>query len=108
MPRVVSHRGRAASDARTPEYAGPVPLVDDGPGFLDSLTLLLESRGLRLLTARDGAHGLHVSSAFTGGPGHGHHDAGRGWYWGDAVNAPRTTGRGTDALIEALEEMLKR
>lgn len=32
-------------------------------GFWNSLTLLLETRGFRLLTARDGAHGLQMSRA---------------------------------------------
>jgi DNA-binding response OmpR family regulator len=63
MPRLRSHRRRAASVTGTPEYAGPVLLVDDDPGFLDSLTLLLETHGFRVLTARDGAHGLQMFRA---------------------------------------------
>jgi len=63
MPRLKSHRRRAASGNRTPEYAGPVLVVDDDPGFLDSLTLLLETHGFRVLTARDGAHGLQMFRA---------------------------------------------
>jgi len=63
MPRIMSRRRRAASDTRTPEYAGPVLLVDDNPGFLDSLTLLLETHGFCVLTARDGAHGLQMFRA---------------------------------------------
>ena len=60
MPRLRSHRRRSASVTGTPEYAGPVLLVDDDPGFLDSLTLLLETHGFRVLTARNGAHGLQM------------------------------------------------
>ena len=63
MPRLKSHRRRATSGSRTPEYAGPVLVVDDDPGFLDSLTLLLETHGFRVLTARDGAHGLQMFRA---------------------------------------------
>jgi len=63
MPRIVSHSKRAASDTRTPEYAGPALLIDDDPGFLDSLTLLLETHGFRVLTARNGAHGLQIFRA---------------------------------------------
>ncbi len=63
MPPIVSHSRRAVSDTRAPEYAGPVLLIDDDPGFLDSLTLLLESRGFRVLTAGHGAHGLQMFRA---------------------------------------------
>ena len=62
MPRLVSRsRRRAAADTRTPDYAGPVLLIDDDPGFLDSLVLLLES--FRVVTARNGAHGLQMFRA---------------------------------------------
>jgi len=54
MPPIASHSRRAASDTGTPEYAGPVLLIDDDSDFLDSLALLLETRGFRVLTARNG------------------------------------------------------
>jgi DNA-binding response OmpR family regulator len=63
MPRIVSHRRRAASDTGNPEYAGPVLLIDDDPDFLDSLILLLETHGFRVLTARNGALGLQMFRA---------------------------------------------
>jgi len=64
MPRLVSRsRRRAAADTRTPDYAGPVLLIDDDPGFLDSLVLLLETHGFRVVTARNGAHGLQMFRA---------------------------------------------
>jgi DNA-binding response OmpR family regulator len=40
-----------------------VLLIDDDPGFLDSLTRLLETYGFRVLTARNGAHGLQMFRA---------------------------------------------
>jgi DNA-binding response OmpR family regulator len=40
-----------------------VLLIDDDPGFLDSLTLLLETHGFRVLTARNGAHGIQMFRA---------------------------------------------
>jgi DNA-binding response OmpR family regulator len=63
MPRIVSPRKGAASDTGIPEYAGPVLLIDDDPDFLDSLTLLLETHGFRVLTARNGAQGLQMFRA---------------------------------------------
>jgi DNA-binding response OmpR family regulator len=63
MPRIVSRRRRAASESGTPEYAGPVLLIDDEPDFLDSLTLLLETHGFRVVTARNGAQGLQMFRA---------------------------------------------
>lgn len=63
MPRIASHRRRAASDTGTPEYVGPVLLIDDDPDFLDSLTLLLETHGFRVLTARNGAQRLQMFRA---------------------------------------------
>lgn len=63
MPRLMSRRAPAASNTRTPEYAGPVLLVDDDSAFLDSLAVLLEAHGFRVLTARNGAHGLQMFRA---------------------------------------------
>jgi DNA-binding response OmpR family regulator len=51
------------SGTQTPEYAGPVLLIDDDLGFLDSLTVLLESHGFRVLTANNGTHGLQMFRA---------------------------------------------
>ncbi len=59
MTRVVS-KIRLSHDDQTREHAGPVLLIDDDPAFLDSLSLLLGNCGFRVLTARNGAHGLQM------------------------------------------------
>jgi DNA-binding response OmpR family regulator len=37
---------------------GKILLVDDDPDILDALSMILESRGYRVVTARDGINGL--------------------------------------------------
>jgi len=63
MPRRASHSGLAASETGTPQYTGPVLLIDDDLDFLDSLTQILEFHGFRVLTARNGLHGLQMFRA---------------------------------------------
>jgi len=63
MPPVVTQSEPAASDHRGPKTDGFVLLIDDDPAVLESLGLLLEAWGFRVLTARNGAHGLEVFRA---------------------------------------------
>jgi CheY-like chemotaxis protein len=63
MPRFQSRRRSTPSGAETPEYAGPVLLIDDDLGFLDSLAALLQSHGFRVVTANNGKQGLQMFRA---------------------------------------------
>ena len=58
-----SAAGAAAAD---PASAKRILLVDDDPEIVDSMRTLLESRGYRILVARDGNQGLAIAE--TEGP----------------------------------------